>query len=247
MQQQFDRTPREVRSGDANSATAEVEHNISREEVTAAVRNILEQSPICVGWPAVWLNEASSRSAYVMRADLMARDWGEDVARDDERRMDEFVDMGFMTKRPRAEIGERVYEYALTPLGRQYLIGSPYGGDRPTFCAPSQRRLLEITRIDFGQYPCGSLRAYFTYSAQDWPSWARNEHVHARIADDLGTVGAVANGSISLGRQWYSQATLPEGVTNGSLASVCYNAQAQRAAGNDLDLHAQATMTASGS
>ena len=162
QQAEFDRTPREVRSGGADTAVAPVERDISREEVAAAIRSILNQSPICMSWPGVWLNEASSRSAYVMRADLMARDWGEDVAREGEQRMDEFVDMGFLTKRERPEIGARVHEYALTALGRQYLQGSPYGGDRPTFCAPSQRHLIEVTRIEFGQYPCGTLRAYFT-------------------------------------------------------------------------------------
>ncbi len=247
QQAQFDRTPREVRSGGADSAVAPVERDVSREEVAASVRSILERSPICMAWPAVWLNEGQSRSAYVLRADLMARDWGEEVAREGERRMDEFVDMGFMTKRERLDVGARVNEYALTPLGRQYLQGSPYGGDRPTFCAPSQRRLIEVTRIEFGQYPCGTLRVYFTYSAADWPNWARTDAARARIADDIGTVGAVENGAVSLGRQWYSQAALPEGVTNGSLQSICYNAQYQRVTGNDLDLHAQAMTSISGS
>jgi len=151
--------------------------------------------------------------------------------------------MGFMTKRERPDIGQRVHEYALTPLGRQYLLGSPYGGDRPTFCAPTHRRLIELTNIEFGQFPCGTVRAYFTYSAQDWPDWAHTDAARARIADDLGAIGAIENGSVSLGRQWYSQATLPDGVTNGSLQSICYSAQAQRVMGNDLDLHAQSGTT----
>lgn len=241
------RTPFEVRSGQADSAVAPVERNVSREEVAAAVRPILERSPICISWPAVWLNEGSSRSAYVLRADLMARDWGEDVAREGERRMDEFVDMGFMTKRERPDVGARAHEYALTPLGRQRLQGSPLGGGRPVFCAPSQRRLIEVTRIEFGRFPCGTLRAYFTYAAQDWPEWARTDAARARIADDIGTIGAVENGAVSLGRQWFSQRALPQGVTNGSLQSTCYNAQYQRVADDDLDLHAQAMTSASGS
>ncbi len=247
MEAEFNRTPREVRSGGADSVMAPVERDVSRVEVAAALRNILDQSPICLPWPAVWLNEAAVRSAYVMRADLMARDWGADVARDGEQRMDEFVDMGFLTRRERPEIGERVHEYALTQLGRQYLHGSPYGGDRPVFCAPSQRRLIEITHIEFGQFPCGSVRVHFTYAAQDWPSWAGTDAARTRIQDDIGAIGAIENGSVSLGRQWYSQAALPSGVTNGSLQSVCYNAQAQRVTGNDLDLHAQAVASVSGS
>ncbi len=247
QQAEFLRTPREVRSGGVDSAVAPVERDVSREEVAAAVRSILERSPICVSWPAVWLNEGPSRSAYVLRADLMARDWGEEVAREGERRMDEFVDMGFMTKRERPELGARVHEYALTPLGRLHLQGSPYGGDRPVFCAPSQRRLIELTRVEFGQFPCGTLRAYFTYTAQDWPAWAQTTAARARIADDIGTIGAVQNGAVSLGRQWYSQTALPAGVTNGSLQSICYNAQYQRVTGDDLDLHAAPTVSVSGS
>ncbi|MBS0386638.1 MAG: hypothetical protein JSS00_14945 [Proteobacteria bacterium] len=247
QQAQFMRTPREVRSGGADQAIAPVERDVSRIEVAAAVRALLDQSPICLSWPAVWLNEAAVRSAYVLRTDLMARDWGPDVAREGQQRMDEFVDMGFFTKRERPEVGAGVQEYALTQLGRQYLHGSPYGGDRPVFCAPSGRKLIEITRIEFGDFPCGSLRVYFTYSAQDWPSWARTEAARTRIADDIGAIGSVENGSVTLGRLWYSQAALPSDVTNGSLQSVCYDAQAQRVTGNDLDLHAQAMTSVSGS
>jgi len=244
-QAEYLRTPREIRSGAANTVMAPVERDVSRAEITVAVRAILDQSQICMPWPGLWLNEASSRAAYVMRADLMARDWGEDVAREGERRMDEFVDMGFMTKRERPELGARVHEYALTQVGRQYLQGSPYGGDRPIFCAPSQRRLIELTNVQFGQFPCGSVRASFTYAAQDWPTWARTDAARARIADDIGPIGAVENGAVSLGRQWFSPASLPDGVTNGSLQSICYNAQAQRITGNDLDLHAQAAASGS--
>jgi len=246
-QAEYLRTPREIRSGAANTVVAPVERNVSREEVAVAVRAILDQSQICMPWPGVWLNEAANRATYLVRADLMARDWGEDVAREGEQRMDEFVDMGFLTKRERPEIGARVHEYALTQVGRQYLQGSPYGGDRPIFCAPSQRRLIELTNVEFGQFPCGSVRASFTYSAQDWPTWARTDAARARIADDLGPIGAVENGAVSLGRQWFRQDALPDGVINGSLQSICYNAQAQRVTGNDLDLHARAVTTASGS
>ena len=244
---EYDRTPREIRTGAANTVVAPVEREVSREEIAAAVRNILDQSQICMPWPGVWLNEAANRATYVVRADLMARDWGEDVAQQGEQRMDEFVDMGFLTKRERPEIGSRVHEYALTNVGRQYLQGSPYGGDRPTFCAPSQRKLVQITRIEFGQFPCGSVRAYFTYSSLDWPAWARTDAARTRIEGDIGSIGAIQNGSVSLGRQWYSQAALPNGVTNGSLQSICYNAQAQSVTGNDLDLHAQAATSISGS
>jgi hypothetical protein len=246
-QAEYMRTPREIRSGAANTVVAPVERNVSREEVTIAVRTILDQSQICMAWPGVWLNEAANRATYLVRADLMARDWGESVALEGEQRMDEFVDMGFLTKRERPDVGARVHEYALTPLGRQYLQGSPYGGDRPTFCAPAHRRLIELTSIEFGQFPCGSVRASFTYSAQDWPAWARSDAARARIADDLGPIGAVENGAVSLGRQWFRQDALPNGVTNGSLQSICYNAQAQRVIGNDLNLHAQPAGSISGS
>ncbi|MBI3437090.1 MAG: hypothetical protein HY054_00255 [Proteobacteria bacterium] len=244
---EFDRTPREIRTGAASSVVAPVERDVSREEVAAAVRTILDQSQICMPWPGVWLNEAASRATYVVRADLMARDWGENVAQQGEQRMDQFVDMGFLSKRERPDIGQRVHEYTLTSLGRQYLQGSPYGGDRPVFCAPSQRQLLEVTRIEFGQFPCGTVRAYFTYSSQDWPVWARTDAARTRIEGDVGSIGAVENGSVSLGRQWYSQAALPNGVINGSLQSICYNAQAQRVTGDDLDLHAQSAVSVSGS
>jgi hypothetical protein len=246
-QAEYLRTPREIRSGAANTVVAPVERNVSREEVTLAVRAILDQSQICMPWPGLWLNEGQSHAAYVVRADLMARDWGEDVAREGEQRMDEFVDMGFLTKRERPEIGARVHEYALSQVGRQYLQGSPYGGDRPIFCAPSQRKLIQLTNVEFGQFPCGSARASFTYSAQDWPTWARTDAARTRVAEELGPIGTVENGAVSLGRQWFRQDALPDGVTNGSLQSICYNAQAQRVTGTDLNLHAQPAGSVSGS
>jgi hypothetical protein len=226
--EEFLRIPNEIRTGATDTVVAPVERDVSRDEIDRAVRTMLSDSPICLAWPSLWLNEGASRADYVVRSDLMARDWGENVAGEGEQR-------------ERPEIATRVHQYSLTPAGRGYLRGSPYGGDRPSFCAPSQRQLIEITNIEFGQYPCGTLRVSFTYTAQSWPSWASSDAARTRVAADLGAIGAVEHGVVTLGRQWFSQTALPEGRSNGSLQSVCYDAQYQRVTGSDLNLHAQAS------
>lgn len=236
LQRQSARMPREVRMGAADMAIAPVGEEVSREEVATAVRTMVAQAPMCFPWPGLWLDASERRSVYVARYDLMARDWGSTAAANGRQRMQEFVDLGFLTASDRPDLGPGVVEYNLTEAGSSYLRGSPYGGDRPTFCAPSERRLVEITNMEWGEYDCGSLHVTFAHSADDWPAWARTEASRARIASTWGPVGAVAPGTVTLSRQWFRRSDLPRGRANGELRSVCYDATLQRIVGDDLEL-----------
>ena len=125
----------------------------------------------------------------------------------------------------------------LTSDGVAFLRGSPYGGDRPSFCAPSQRRVTEVTAMEWGQFPCGSLRVRFNHVSDDWPTWARTANARTRVATEWAPVGIETPGSVSLSRQWYRRDAMPEGLEqNGELRSLCYDSTRKRVVGEDLEL-----------
>jgi hypothetical protein len=124
----------------------------------------------------------------------------------------------------------------LTDLGRGYLSGSPYGGDRPTFCAPSERHVVAVTHMDWGQFPCGTLQVHFTHQASDGPSWAHTDAARTRVAQSS-EAPSQGDGVITLGRQWFRPDALPTGATNGSLQSACYDSTHRNIIGNDLNLN----------
>lgn len=233
------RAPSEIRSGFAEMVIQRVEREISREEVAAAIQSLIANEPICTPFPAVWL-ESVTRNTFVVRYDLMARDWGADAAASARARMDEFVASSALNERARPEVGADAVEYTITAQGRSRMRGTIETGQRPAFCGGAERRLVEITSMEWGQYPCGSLRVRFTHVGDDWPSWARSEATRQRLAMDWPPVGETANGSVSFSRQWYRARDLPPGAVNGALRSVCYDAGRERVIGNDLDLAAPA-------
>ncbi|HYD88307.1 MAG TPA: hypothetical protein VEA80_12600 [Vitreimonas sp.] len=234
---EFQRVPREIRTGAADMMIEPVEPTVSREEVVAAVQTLVQRESLCFSWPGLWLDASDRRNFYFVRYDLMARDWGQDIADRNRARMQEFVDLGFLIARERPDIAPGVVEYTLTSEGVAYLRGSPYGGERPSFCAPSQRRVVEVTELEWGEFPCGSLRVRFNHVSDDWPTWARTESARTRIAAEWAPVGVTLPGSVSLSRQWYRRDSMPEGMEqNGELRSLCYDSDRQRVMGDDLEL-----------
>lgn len=231
------RMPREIRLGSADMVIGPVEQDVSREEVLTAVQALLIREPVCFPWPGLWLSEAPYRSVFYARYDLMSRDWGSDVAEASRVRMQEFVDMGFLLARPRPDLGPGAIEYTLTSDGVAYLQGSPYGSIRPSFCGPSQRRVVEITRMEYGQFDCGSLRVTFTHGSDDWPNWARTQTARERVGEVWAPPGGVAEGTVSLGRQWFRRAVMPSDMRqNGELRSLCYDTERQQVVGEDMQL-----------
>ncbi|MEZ5962042.1 MAG: hypothetical protein R3C30_16695 [Hyphomonadaceae bacterium] len=236
--EEFMRMPREIRTGAAESVIERVDSAVDRAEVAAAVQSIVTAAPICYPWPGVWLSASDRRNFYFARYDLMSRDWGEEVTTASRERMDEFVELGFLVSRERPDMGPGVVEYSLTDDGAAFLRGSPYGGARPQFCPNSQRRVVEITDMEFGQFDCGSLRVTFTHVADTWPSWARTEAARQRVDANWAPPGVPLTGQVTLGRQWFRQRAAPPGVESGSLRSLCLDG-ARNVIGDDLNLNAQ--------
>jgi hypothetical protein len=213
--------------------------DVSPEEVAAAVQYEVQTEPMCFSWPGLWLDASERRNVYVARYDLMTRDWGADVSDTGRERMTEFVELGFLQARERPE-APGVVEYTLTAEGAAYLRGSPYGGDRPSFCAPSQRRVVEIISMEWGRYPCGTLLVRFNHIADDWPTWARTANARNRVASAWAPVGVQAAGSVSMSRQWFHPNRVPDDwPSNGELRSVCYDEARQVVTGDDLELALQ--------
>jgi hypothetical protein len=230
--------PSEIRRGFVESAIAPVEQDVSREEIEQTIGSLVQSAPVCIPWPTLWLEGDDRRTVFVARFDLMARDWGEDLAAESERRMAEFVQQGFLSVRQRPDLGARAMEFSLTPEGRTSLRGSPYGGERPSFCPSAGRRLVEITSMEWGRFDCGSLHVRFTHIADAWPAWAQSEDARARIESEWGPLGTMLDGSVTLARRWFRRDRLPTGVRNGALQSVCYDATRNEVVGDDLALNA---------
>jgi hypothetical protein len=226
--------PQALRESGGDMAIQRVESNVTREEVAEAVAGLVREAPMCLTWPSLWLQGHQNERVFVVRFDLMARDWGAEIAGLGIQRMDEFVELGFLTKRARGD----TVEFRLTDEGRRYLRGSPHGDARVSFCAPGQRHMLEIIAMEWGEYPCGSLRVRFTHVADNWPDWARTESTRARFAADFGGLGEARAGTVSLSRQWFAPGKEPDAMTrNGGLRSVCYDSARGRVTGDDLNLN----------
>ena len=232
--------PREIRTGVAATAAQYVESSVSPDEVAATVQAMIANEPVCTAWPTLWLQEGGRRTLFIARYDLMSRDWGPDVAQSSLQRMEEFVASGFLTRRSRDDLGSGVVEYVLTPAGDAVMSGSPYSGERPTFCAPAERRLTEITAMEWGQFPCGNLRVRFAHVSDDWPSWARAEATRARLAQTWPALGGAVEGQVTLSRRWYAARERQRDIGHGELASICFDANRNRIIGDDLELFSPA-------
>ena len=92
--------------------------------------------------------------------------------------------------------------------------------------------------MEFGQFPCGSLRVSFTHVADVWPNWARTEAARQRVDATWAPAGVPIAGQVTLGRQWFRQGAAPPGVQNGGLRSLCLDGS-HNVVGDDLNLNAQ--------
>ena len=233
------RPPFAIRAGIAEMVIERVELGVSREEVAAAAQAVIGAASACFPWPTLWIEGDDRRNIFRVRFDLMTRDWGAEVAQASALRMQDFVDLGFLTRRERPDLGAGAVEFALTREGTAYLRGSPYGGQRPSFCAPAGRRLVEISSMEWGEFACGSLRVRFTHVGEEWPAWARTERARARMVETWAPLGAPIAGTVSLGRQWFRPNEVPAEMSrNGGLRSLCYDAARGRITGDDLELNA---------
>lgn len=227
------RPPREIQIGAVDMVIQRVEPDVTRTEVAAAIGPMIANAPVCLRWPTIWM-ERPRRNAFVVRYDLMDRDWGASASNGAEARMQEFVDMGFLTKQSGANA--QVVTYALTEFGLQHVSGVIEPGRRPSFCGPAERRLVAITAMEWGQYPCGTLHVRFTHDGEATPSWVRSEATRARWTQAWPAANTPVEGSVSLSRQWFRRQNLPAGVQNGGLRSACYDDRRGEIVGDDLNL-----------
>jgi hypothetical protein len=228
------RMPRDIQLGAVGMAIQRVEQDVSRAEIAAVIAPMIANTPVCMRWPSLWM-EGARRNTFVVRYDLMMRDWGQPATEANRARMQEFVEMGFLQEQ--AGSNPQVVTYALTNTGVAYLSGVLEPGRRPSFCAPSERRLVAVSALEWGQFPCGTLRVSFTHDGEAWPSWARSETTRARFAAaSWPTANAAVDGSVSLSRQWFRRQDLPPGAENGVLRSACYDERRQAIVGDDLTL-----------
>ncbi len=214
-----------------------VEREVSRDEIAIALQRLLAEARTCIPWPSLWIEGEERRTVYLVRFDLMARDWGDGVASESRARMQEFVDMGLLIRRDRPDIGPGAVAFSLTREGSRAISGSLRS--RPAFCLSTERQIAEITNIEWGEFECGSLRVDFTHVAHAWPSWARTEASQRRAAQTWASVGQPMPGSVTLSRQWFQRSRLPAEMTqNGELRSLCYDQEHRRIVGDDLNLNA---------
>lgn len=230
------RPPRELLLG-ADMVIQRVEPEVARSEVAEALQHLIADARFCTQMPAVWLAAAERSGRFVARFDLMRRDWGADVAASAQARMEELVAMGFLTRRDVPEVGAGAVEYTLTREGRSHLRGAIDSGQRPAFCPLAERRLVEVTAMEWGQFPCGTVRVRFTHTADAWPHWALTESSRQRLAQTWPPIGENGYGEVSLSRQWFRGAP-PRGARNGALVSACLDEDRQRVIANDLNLSA---------
>lgn len=230
------RMPRDVRSGAIDMAIQRVEPEIGAEEIRAAVQAQLDRETMCFPWPSIWLAAGERRRVFIVRFDLMERDWGSDIAERARVRMQEFVDMGLLTPRDLPNLGPGAVEFRLTAEGDAALQGSASSG-RLSFCVPSQRRVVEVTSTEFGTFACGTVFVRFTHSADAWPTWARTQTAQQRVMENWAPIGSTGEGAVSMSRQWFS-ADPPDGRENGQLRSLCYDAARRETRGEDMELFA---------
>jgi hypothetical protein len=189
-----ERPPLFARSPDAVSGP------ITRAEAEIAINEMLAVSQqVCMAWPPLWAEE-NERAQLVVRYDLMRRDWGQAVSDGRERRMDEFVAMGFLEKW--SDAGDNgAATYTFTEAGRRYLrdAETPEGPQR--FCAPVERRVVAITSVSEGVFQCGSTHVRFTHVADTPPLWAQGDGPRARWAAAAAPVGQVGEGAVTLARR----------------------------------------------
>lgn len=225
--------PRELLDGRADMVIRPVEPDVTRAEIAEVLQLRIDGAATCIRWPALWSQAAGVRTIQV-RFDMMTRDWGEAVASDARQRLDEFVEMGLLTKN---ETGVNVAEYTLTDTGRTYLRGGLAGGAQPpSFCGPAERRLVEITNLEWGDFDCGSLRVRFSHVGDAWPSWVASDGARSRL-EYWQQPGVNAVGSVTLSRHWYRDVDVPAEMSrNGGLRSLCYDAARRRSTGDDFRL-----------
>jgi hypothetical protein len=117
-----------------------------KSEITAAIEDLISTYPICIDVPL--FRAVGVRPVDLDPAKLRVTDEGSETA------FDVMVRLGYMTKVPRPDLGNRVFEFNRTQLGTD--AGELRAGESTDsaiigtrgFCMPARRKLVEIKNIE---------------------------------------------------------------------------------------------------
>ena len=174
-----------------------------KSEITAAIEDLISTYPICIDVPL--FRAVDVRPVDLDPAKLRVNDEGSETA------FDVMVRLGYMTKVPRPDLGNRVFEFKRTQLGTdagQLRAGESTDSaiiDRGGFCMPARRKLVEIKNIENNVEVADSryLIVDFIHTEDPASVWAQNVDLRQLAGGEHGQVpsGSLV-GRVLLQRVW---------------------------------------------
>jgi len=156
-------------------------------EITAAIQDLISTYPVCIHMPL--FRAVDVRPVNLDPAKLRLDE------EDAEAAFDVMVRLGYMTKVPRPDLGNHVFEFKRTQLGTDAeklragestdsaIVGS--GG----FCMPARRKLVEIKSIDNSKVADSRyLIVDFIHTEDPASVWAQNPDLRRMAGGEHGQV-----------------------------------------------------------
>lgn len=175
----------------------------TKAEITAAIQDLINTYPVCIRIPL--FRTVDARPVNLDPAKLTL---GEEAA---EAAFNVMVRLGYMTKVPRPDLGDHVFEFKRTQLGTDAdtlragestdsaIVGS--GG----FCMPARRKLVEIKNIEAETKVADSkyLIVDFIHTEDPASVWAQNPDLRQLTGGDRGQLpSGPLVGRVLLQRVW---------------------------------------------
>lgn len=174
----------------------------TKTEITAAVEDLISTYPVCINVPL--FRAVDARPVDLDPAKLGLRE------RDAEPAFDVLVRLGYLTRAPRPDLGNRVFEFKRTQLGidaGQLRAGesadSAIMGARG-FCMPARRKLVQIKNIERSKVVDSWLMIVDFIHTEDPASvWAQNPDLRRLAGGERGDVpSGPLVGRVLLQRVW---------------------------------------------
>ena len=174
-----------------------------KSEIRAAIEDLISTYPVCIRVPLFRAVDVRPLNLDPPRLGLNDEDA--------ELAFDVMVRLGYMTKVPRPDLGDRVFEFKRTQLGddagelrageatNSAIIGS--GG----FCVPARRKLVEIKNIEDNAKIADSryLIVDFIHTEDPASVWAQNPDLRQLAGGEHGQVpSGPLVGRVLLQRVW---------------------------------------------
>jgi len=174
-----------------------------KSEITAAIEDLISTYPVCIDVPL--FRAVDVRPVDLDPAKLSVND------EDSEMAFDVMVRLGYMTKVPRPDLGNRVFEFKRTQLGTD--AGQRRAGESADsaiigtrgFCMPARRKLVEIKNVEDKTKVADSwyLIVDFIHTEDPASVWAQNADLRQLAGGERGQVpsGSLV-GRVLLQRVW---------------------------------------------